>query len=101
MNDKSCQLTGLDGKDPEGGWITRNGECAIVASSALLLFLLVGSLCVPVVQQLGGEAIAEGRDHEGSGHEGVSSLLGERQPVGGGHFHTAQSAQREQPEVPG
>jgi hypothetical protein len=36
----------------------------------------VGSLCVPVEEDLGSnEAIAERRDHKDSSHEGVSSFL--------------------------
>ena len=60
--------------------MNRNMECTPEASSTLLLlFLLVGSLCIPVEEELGSdEAIAEGRDYKGSSHEGVSSFLGER-----------------------
>lgn len=58
-----------------------NVERTPVAGSSLLLFLLDGGLDVPVIDELGSnEAVAEGRDHEGSSHEGVSGLLGERQP---------------------
>ena len=46
------------------------------APALLLLFLFVGRLCIPVEENLGSnEAIAEGRDHKDSSHEGVSSFL--------------------------
>lgn len=46
------------------------------SSALLLLFMFVGRLCIPVEEDLGGnEAIAEGRDHKDSSHEGVSSFL--------------------------
>ena len=36
----------------------------------------MGRLCIPVEENLGSnEAIAEGRDHKDSSHEGVSSFL--------------------------
>lgn len=56
-------------------WMSGNG--IILASSALLLlFLFVGSLCIPVEEDLGSnEAIAERRHHKDSSHEGVSSFL--------------------------
>ena len=53
-----------------------NGIVLEASSALLLLFLFVGSLCVPVEEDLGSnEAIAERRDHKDSSHEGVSSYL--------------------------
>lgn len=57
---KSHQQTGRDGKDPEVGWMKGNMEWILGANSALLLlFLLVGRLCIPVEEKLGSnEAVA-------------------------------------------
>lgn len=53
-----------------------NGMVLEAAPTLLLLFLFVGRLCIPVEEDLGSnEAIAEGRDHKDSSHEGVSSFL--------------------------
>lgn len=58
-----------------------NAEWILGANAALLLlFLLVGCLCIPVEEKLGGnEAVAERSDHKGSSHEEVSSFLDVRQ----------------------
>lgn len=55
--------------------MNRNMEWTLVASSALLLFR-VGSLCIPVEEELGNnEAVEEGSDNKGSSHERISSFL--------------------------
>lgn len=73
---KRQQQTDPDRKDPKVGWMNANMECTQGAHSTLLLFLLVGSLGIPVKEDLGSdEAIAERRDYKGSSHEGVSSFL--------------------------
>lgn len=60
--------------------MNRNMEWTPRAGSALLLlFLLVRSLYIPVEEKLGSnKAVTEGRDHEGSSHEGISSFLNVR-----------------------
>ena len=80
---KRQQQTDPDGKDPKVGWMNANMECTQGAHSTLLLFLLVGSLGIPVEEDLGSaEAVAERRDYKGSSHEGISSFLGERHSEG-------------------
>lgn len=55
--------------------MNRNMEWTLVASSALFLFR-VGSLCIPVEEELGNnEAVEEGSDNKGSSHERISSFL--------------------------
>lgn len=69
---------GRSGWERLRGWGTtgRDLEHAPGASSALLLFLPVAGLCVPIEEELAGdEAVAERRDHEGARHERVSRLL--------------------------
>lgn len=62
-----------------------NGIVLEASSALLLLFLFVGSLCVPVEEDLGSnEAIAERRDHKDSSHEGVSSFLNRSEDSGQG-----------------
>lgn len=68
------------GKDPEVGW---GMETPVASWTLMLLFLLVGRLCIPIEEELGSdEAIAEGRDYKGSSQERVSSFLGERHSQG-------------------